>query len=80
MKAKLLALLAGLASPVQLTIAELMDRYDESPTTVFQPDLLISAWGTWIVLAIVIFTGAQAVQDARDAKRTLEENDIKPLK
>ena len=80
MKAKLLALLAGLASPVQLTIAELMDLYDESPTTVFQPDLLISAWGTWIVLAIVIFTGAQAVQDARDAKRTLEENDIKPIK
>lgn len=65
---------------MQLTIAELMDLYDESPTTVFQPDLLISAWGTWIVLAIVIFTGAQAVQDARDAKRTLEENDIKPIK
>lgn len=29
----------------QLTIAELQDAADTSLTTMFQPDLLISAWG-----------------------------------
>lgn len=76
----LLALGAAIISPIQLTIAELADMVDDKTTTVFQPDLLVSAWGQWLVIAILLFTGTDALTTAREAKKTLEENDIKPLK
>lgn len=77
MKAKLLAAAAALVSPVQLTIAELQDQYDESPVTTFQADLVIGAWGQWVVLLIILLVGSKAISDMKQAKQelqTLKEN------
>lgn len=72
MKAKLLAAAAALVSPVQLTIAELQDKYDESNVTAFQLDLVIGAWGQWFVLLIILLVGSKALADMKDAKEELQ--------
>lgn len=73
MKVKLLAIAAAIISPIQLTIAELKDKYDESATTVFQPDLVISAWGSWLVISISLLVGANALLAAKEAKQMIED-------
>jgi len=45
----LLLIVGSVIGPAwNLTIAELADAYDDSLTTKFQPELLISAWGSAI--------------------------------
>ena len=73
MKTKLLAAAAALVSPVQLTIAELQDKVDDSATTVFPPDLVLSAWGNWVVLCIILLVGSKAVSDAKEAKELAQQ-------
>jgi len=73
MKPLILAALAGIVTPLQLTIAEFQDKYDESTTTAFQPDLVIGAWGTWIILCVMIFVGAPALQKQKEVLKELDE-------
>lgn len=73
MKPKILASIAALVGPIQLTGAEIADKYDDSKTTVFQPDLIINSWTTSIVLIILIFTGAKAIAESKEAKKQLED-------
>lgn len=51
-KTVILALLVVIGSVIgpawNLTVAEIADKYDDSLTTKFQPELLISAWGSAI--------------------------------
>lgn len=75
-KSTLLAVAAAIVSPVQLTVAEFQDKYDTSPTTAFQPDLLIGAWGQWFVICIILFVGSNAVKDAKEAKDILQSNNL----
>lgn len=53
----LLALIAAALAPAwNTTIAELADKYDDSLTTAFQPDVLIQSWGDAIVqVGIAVF-------------------------
>lgn len=76
LKGVLMAAGAALIGPFQLTIAELQDKFDESKTTAFQPDLIIGAWGSWVVVVIMLMAGSKAAADAKEAKdlaKTLSE-------
>lgn len=43
----LLLIIGSVVAPAwNLTFAELADKYDDSLTTKFQPELLITAWGS----------------------------------
>lgn len=47
---------AAIAPSWNTTIAELADKYDDSLTTRFQPDIIIQAWGDAVVqVGIAIF-------------------------
>ena len=46
-------ILSPLGSAWNLTIAELAERYDDSATTRFQPDLIIVAWGQVVSAAFI---------------------------
>lgn len=46
----LVALIGAAIAPAwNSTIAELSDKYDDSKTTRFQPDVIIQAWGDAVV-------------------------------
>lgn len=46
-------ILTPLGTAWNVTLAELADKYDDSPTTRFQPDLLIQAWGQVVSAAFI---------------------------
>lgn len=70
---KILLLVFGLCvGPLQLTVAELQDKYDDSPTSQLQPDLLIGAWGGAVVLFFVILAGQRINNEIRDLKSQID--------
>lgn len=58
--AALTVIAPSIAPAWNITIAEIADRYDASATTVFQPELVIKAWGDVIsnmgILLVAILT------------------------
>jgi hypothetical protein len=62
-KSKLFLAIAAAGTAAQLTIAELQDMYDDSAVTTFQPDLLIQAWGAWLMTAIAITIGLKRLDN-----------------
>lgn len=59
----ILLIIASVVGPAwNLTIAEFADKYDDSITTKFQPELLISAWGS----AIASIAGGIAIYFTRN--------------
>lgn len=71
MKAILLSLIAASAIPIYLTAEELSDKWDDSKTTRFQPELVTMAWAMWIMNGIGILTGKSAQIDTKKLRDEL---------